>query len=67
MNREPSEKRREYTEEELKRYRQEMAAKMTAAELMEFINDDQPRISSEQLRRELAEMFPGHFVRPEDR
>ena len=64
MNHEPEEKRREYTEEELKQYRKEMAAKMTAAELMEYINDDQPRISSEQVFRELAEMFPGHFVRP---
>jgi len=44
MNHEPEEKRREYTEAELKQYRREMAAKMTAAELMEFINDDQPRI-----------------------
>ena len=65
MNREPSEQRREYTEEELKQYRREMAAKMTAAELMEFIDDDQPRIPAEQVRRELAEMFPGHFILPE--
>ena len=64
MNREPSEQRREYTEEELKQYRREMAAKMTAAELMEFIDDDQPRIPAEQVFRELAEMFPGHFIRP---
>jgi len=62
MNREPDEKRREYTEEELKQYRREMAAKMTAAELMEFINDDQPRISDDEVFRELAEMYPGHFV-----
>lgn len=62
MNREPEEKRREYTEEELKEYRREMAAKMTAAELMEFIDDEQPRISDDEVFRELAEMYPGHFV-----
>ena len=65
MNREPEDKSREYTEEELKQYRTEMAAKMTAAQLMEFIDDDQPRIPAEQVRRELAEMFPGHFILPE--
>lgn len=64
MNREPEEKRREYTEEELKQYRREMAAKMTAAELMEYIDDDQPKISADEVFRELAEMFPGHFIRP---
>ena len=62
MNRESEEKRREYTEEELKRYSKDMAAKMTAAQLMEFINDDQPRISDDEVFRELAEMYPGHFV-----
>lgn len=64
MKHESDESRRVYTDEELKQYSKDMAAKMTAAQLMEFIDDDQPRIPSEQVFRELAEMFPGHFVRP---
>lgn len=61
MNREPSEQRREYTEEELKQYRREMAAKMTAAELMEYIDDDQPKIPADEVFRERAEIYPGNF------
>ncbi len=62
MNRSEEPTRPEYSEADLKRFRQEMAAKMTASDLMEYINDDQPKIPAEEVLRELAEMFPGHFA-----
>ena len=58
---------REYTKEELAAISTRMKARITADDIVEIINGfDGPRIPAEQFHRELAAMFPGEYVMPEE-